>query len=320
MTSFVGQMTDHTDNTSNVMTRKPRKIVGLGEILWDMLPSGKQLGGAPANFAYISTLLGNEGIVASRIGRDALGNEAVQQLTKVGVGTAHIQADPVHPTGTVKVEVDHAGQPKFEIAEGVAWDFLDWTPAWQHLAAQSDAICFGSLAQRAPTSHATIRQFLGAAKRDAVRIFDVNLRQHFHSKEVLAESMKLADIVKLNHEELPRLMEMFGLPHRDEIASADSLVELHGLKLICVTRGCRGSLLVDHKSLDEHSGYRIQIADAIGAGDAFTAALAYEYLQGAPLTQMNETANRMGAWVASRVGAMPVPGDGGIQYELARVG
>jgi fructokinase len=301
------------------MTSKRYKIVGLGEILWDMLPNGKQLGGAPSNFAYISTLLGNEGIVASRIGRDALGNEAVQRLTKLGVGTASVQADPVHPTGTVQVEVDHAGQPKFEIAEGVAWDFLEWTPAWQHLAAQSDAICFGSLAQRAPTSRATIRQFLGAAKKDAVRIFDVNLRQQFYSNEVLAESMKLADIVKLNHEELPRIMQMFELPHRDEVASADSLVELHGLKLICVTRGCRGSLLINHRSLDEHPGYRIQIGDAIGAGDAFTAALVYEYLQGVPLTRMNETANRMGAWVASRVGAMPVPRDGGIQYELSHI-
>jgi fructokinase len=301
------------------MTGKRYKIVGLGEILWDMLPNGKQLGGAPSNFAYISTLLGNEGIVASRIGSDVLGNEAVQRLARLAVGTASIQADSVHPTGTVQVEVDHAGQPKFEIAEGVAWDFLEWTPAWQHLAAQSNAICFGSLAQRAPASRATIRQFLGAAKKEAVRIFDVNLRQAFYSKEIIAESMKLADIVKLNHEELPRIMQMFGLQHRDEIVSADQLVELHALKLICVTRGCRGSLLINHQTLDEHPGYRIQIGDAIGAGDAFTAALVYEYLQGAPIARMNETANRMGAWVASQVGAMPVPSDGGIQEELSHI-
>ncbi len=301
------------------MTRQRYTIVGLGEILWDMLPNGKQLGGAPSNFAYISTLLGNERIVASRIGSDALGNEAVQRLAKLGVGTALIQADPVHPTGTVQVEVDLAGQPRFEIAEGVAWDFLEWTPAWQHVATQSDAICFGSLAQRAPASRATIRQFLGTAREDAVRIFDVNLRQQFHSKEILAESMKLADIVKLNHEELPRIMRMFGLQHRDEIASADSLAQLHGLKLICVTRGCRGSLLINHHRLDEHPGYRIRIGDAIGAGDAFTAALVNEYLQGAPLARMNETANRMGAWVASRVGAMPAPRDGGIQEELSHI-
>jgi fructokinase len=301
------------------MKAKPRKIIGLGEILWDVLPNGRQLGGAPSNFAYISTLLGDEGIVASRIGRDALGKEAVKQLANLGVGTPHIQADPVHPTGTVQVEVDHAGQPRFEIAEGVAWDFLEWTPAWQQLAAQSDVICFGSLAQRAPTSHATIRQFLAAARKDAVRIFDVNLRQAFHSKEILAESMRLADILKLNHEELPRIMQMFGLEHRDEIASADTLVESYDLKLICVTRGCHGSLLINHQTLDEHPGYRIQMGDAIGAGDAFTAALVHEYLQGAPISRMNETANRVGAWVASRAGAMPVPRDGGIQYELSQI-
>jgi fructokinase len=301
------------------MTGKRHKIVGLGEILWDMLPSGKQLGGAPSNFAYISTLLGNEGIVASRIGNDVLGSEAVQRLARLGVATDSIQADPVHPTGSVRVEVDQAGQPRFEIAEGVAWDFLEWTPAWQHLAAQSAAICFGSLAQRASASRAAIRQFLGAAKKDAVRIFDVNLRQAFYSKEIIEESMKLADIVKLNHEELPRIMQMFGLQHRDEIASADQLVKLHALKLICVTRGCRGSLLMNHQTLDEHPGYRIQIGDAIGAGDAFTAALVYEYLQGAPIARMNETANRMGAWVASQVGAMPVPSDGGIQEELSHI-
>jgi fructokinase len=301
------------------MKAKPRKIIGLGEILWDVLPNGRQLGGAPSNFAYVSTLLGDEGIVASRIGRDALGNEAVKQLANLGVGTPHIQADPVHPTGTVQVEVDHAGQPRFEIAEGVAWDFLEWTPAWQELAAQSDVICFGSLAQRAPTSHATIRQFLAAARKDAVRIFDVNLRQAFHSKEILAESMRLADILKLNHEELPRIMQMFGLEHRDEIASADTLVESYDLKLICVTRGCHGSLLINHQTLDEHPGYRIQMGDAIGAGDAFTAALVHEYLQGAPISRMNETANRVGAWVASRAGAMPVPRDGGIQYELSQI-
>jgi fructokinase len=300
------------------MTSQRYTIVGLGEILWDLLPEGKQLGGAPSNFAYISTLLGNEGVVASRVGRDALGGEAVERLAVRGVGTASIQSDPVHPTGTVQVEVDHAGQPRFEIAEAVAWDFLEWTPAWQHLATQSDAICFGSLAQRAPASRAAIRQFLAAAPK-AVRIFDVNLRQHFHSKEIIAESMKLADIVKLNHEELPRIMQMLGMPHSDEIRSAGLLAGLYGVKLICVTRGSGGSLLLTRPALDEHPGYRIQVGDAIGAGDAFTAALVYEYLQGAPLSRMNETANRMGAWVASRVGAMPVPSDSGIQEELLRI-
>ena len=302
------------------MSNQRYKIVGLGEILWDMLPDGKQLGGAPANFAYISALLGDEGVVASRVGRDSLGNGAVAQLAALGVTTGFVQSDTVHPTGTVQVEVDHAGQPKFEIAEGVAWDFLEWTPDWQKLAAQADAICFGSLAQRAATSRATIRKFLGATQKGAVRVFDVNLRQAFFSQEVLVESMKVADIVKLNHEELPRIMQVFGLEHRDEIASADSLMELHHLKLICVTRGCRGSLLISQQGLNEHPGYRIRVADAIGAGDAFTAGLVHEYLRGSSLPEMNETANRVGAWVASRVGAMPSPGEGGIRNEMVRIG
>jgi fructokinase len=301
------------------MAGKRYKIVGLGEILWDVLPNGKQLGGAPANFAYISTLLGNEGIVASRIGDDSLGGEAVEGLKQLGVTASFIQRDRVHPTGTVQVEVDHAGQPKFEIAEDVAWDFLEWTSDWKKLAAQADAICFGSLAQRGATSRATIREFLGAARKEAVRVFDVNLRQAFYSKEILAESMRIADIVKLNHEELPRMMQMFGLGYRDDIAAADSLLELHHLKLICVTRGYRGSLLISERALNEHLGYRIQVADAIGAGDAFTAALVHEYMRGSSLPEMNETANRAGAWVASQVGATPTPGEAGIGYELSQI-
>src|SRR5713101_986872 len=161
------------------MTGQRHKVVGLGEILWDMLPNGKQLGGAPANFAYISTLLGDDGIVATRVGSDSLGNEALRQLAALGVTTGFVQSDTVHPTGTVQVQIDHAGQPKFEIAEGVAWDFLEWTPHWQKLAEQADATCFGSLAQRALASRGTIRQFLGAARKKAVRELEGNLRQAF---------------------------------------------------------------------------------------------------------------------------------------------
>lgn len=296
------------------------KIVGLGEVLWDMLPDGQQLGGAPSNFAYISTLLGNEGIVASRVGNDALGEQAVAQLANVGVNTAAIQRDAEHPTGTVQVQVDGQGQPTFQIAEHVAWDCLEWTPEWRKLAAECDAVCFGSLAQRATVSRSTIRQFLTATRNDAVRVFDVNLRQQFHSRDVLAESMKVAEIVKLNHEELPRLTEILGFAYCDDISSARMLLDSQNLKLLCITRGERGSLLLDRCSMDEHPGYRVRIADTIGAGDAFTAALVCEYLRGESLARTNETANRMGAWVASRIGAMPVPAETGILHELSRVG
>ena len=302
------------------MNIQRNRVVGLGEILWDVLPDGKQLGGAPSNFAYISTLLGNQGIVASRVGNDVLGNEARERLATLGVTTEFLQSDQVHPTGTVQVSVDHAGQPKFEIAEGVAWDFLEWTTEWQGLAARADAICFGSLAQRGPNTRATIRQFLTHAREEAVRIFDVNLRQDFFSEEILTDSMKMAEIVKLNHEELPRIMQLSGLDHRDEITSADALMDLHHLKMVCITRGCRGSLLINQESLNEHPGYRIRMGDAIGAGDAFTAGLVHEYMRGASLPEMNETANRVGAWVASQTGAMPTPGEGGIRDEMAQIG
>ena len=302
------------------MNIQRNRVVGLGEILWDVLPDGKQLGGAPSNFAYISTLLGNQGIVASRVGNDVLGNEARERLATLGVTTEFLQSDQVHPTGTVQVSVDHAGQPKFEIAEGVAWDFLEWTTEWQGLAARADAICFGSLAQRGPSTRATIRQFLTHAREEAVRIFDVNLRQDFFSEEILTDSMKMAEIVKLNHEELPRIMQLSGLDHRDEITSADALMDLHHLKMVCITRGCRGSLLINQESLNEHSGYPIRMGDAIGAGDAFTAGLVHEYMRGASLPEMNETANRVGAWVASQTGAMPTPGEGGIRGEMAEIG
>ena len=302
------------------MARQRHKVVGLGEILWDMLPNGKQLGGAPSNFAYISALLGNEGIVASRVGNDLLGNEATHRLATLGVATGFVQRDVAHPTGAVRVTLDHAGQPKFEIAKDVAWDFLEWTSEWQTLASQANAICFGSLAQRGATSRATIRQFLTAVRKEAVLVLDVNLRQTFFSAEILAGSMKLADVVKLNDEELPRIMQLFGLAHREEIASAHALMELHHLQLICVTRGSRGSLLISRQGLHEHPGYHIQVADTIGAGDAFTAGLVHEYMRGSSLSEMNESANRLGAWVASHTGAMPSPGKGGIQNELARIG
>lgn len=301
------------------MLKTKHAIAGLGELLWDMFPSGKQLGGAPANFAYITNLLGDAGIPASRVGRDSLGDEVFQHLAQLGLNSDFVQRDPAHPTGTVKVAVDSSGQPRFEIAEGVGWDFLEWTAAWQKLAKEVDAVCFGSLGQRAPESRATILNFLRATRHDAVRVFDVNLRQHFYSLEVIAESMSLATIVKLNHEELPRLMKLFGLEHRDEKDSARRLLATHNLKLVCITRGNNGSLLISAGECDEHPGFKVKVADTVGAGDAFTAALTHGYLRQTPLAQINETANRVGAWVTSQAGAMPTVKDGGLAETLARI-
>jgi fructokinase len=301
------------------MTNAKRTIVGLGELLWDLLPSGKQLGGAPANFAYIANLLGDTGIPASRLGRDSLGDEALKKLAQLGLSNDFVQQDPSHPTGTVKVEIDASGQPRFDISELVAWDFLEWTSSWQQLANEADAVCFGSLAQRSAPSRSTIRSFLQATRPEAVRIFDVNLRQNFYSAQILAESMKLATIVKLNHEELPRIMHLLEHESRAEKDSARRLLSSHDLQWVCVTRGSRGSLLISLDECSEHPGIKVKVADTVGAGDAFTAALVHGYLRGSSLTQINETANRVGAWVASQPGATPTVKPGSLTQALAEI-
>jgi fructokinase len=300
------------------MTDGKHTIVGLGELLWDLLPAGKQLGGAPANFAYITNLLGNKGVPASRVGNDSLGDAALQRLTQLGVSTEFVQRDALHPTGSVNVEIDR-GQPRFEILQSVAWDFLDWSQPWQRLAADADAVCFGSLAQRSAQSQSTIRSFLNATRPRAVRVFDVNLRQNFYSRQVLAESMRLATIVKLNHEELPKIMHLFEIASHGEMDSAQHLLSMHDLKLVCITRGDGGSLLISANECSEHAGIKVKVADTVGAGDAFTAAMVHGYLRGSSLKQINESANRVGAWVASQPGAMPVPKVAGLPQTLAEI-
>lgn len=310
-----------------------KKIVGLGEVLWDILPERTCLGGAPANFAYITTLMGETGIVASRVGQDSRGSEALRHMEDLGLGIDQVQTDPGHPTGTVQVEIDDKGLPCYEIAQPVAWDFLSWTRAWQQLAESADAVCFGSLAQRSETSRATIQQFLQTSKR-AVKIFDVNLRQSYYSQAVVTHSMKLADIVKLNDEELPKIMALCELSHQDERSSAQKIIDAFDLKLVCVTRGGRGSLLVTKDAASEHPGFHVQVADTVGSGDAYTAGLVHEYLKATArarvnfdptrldqmsLDGMNEVANRVGAWVASEVGAMPVPSQGNLERALAEI-
>lgn len=280
--------------------------VGLGELLWDIFPESRQLGGAPANFAYMTSLLGDEGIVASRVGSDELGEEAKHRLEHLGLSTSCIQLDPTYRTGIVLVEVDAKGQPTFQIAEPAAWDSFEWTSAWQFLAQKADAVCFGSLAQRSPQSRQTIYSFLKTIRPETTRVFDVNLRQVFYSAQILADSAKQADIIKLNHDELPTVVQLLGFPFHDEESAAQWLRHTFHIKLVCVTRGAEGSLLVSEYAKHEHPGIRVQVADTVGSGDAFTAALVYHYLRRASLAAMNEAANRMGSWVASQTGATPV--------------
>lgn len=272
-----------------------------------MFPQGKQLGGAPANFAYMTAMLGDDGVVASRVGGDRLGHEALWQLKSSGLDTAHIQSDPLHDTGTVLVQVDAKGQPEYRITENVAWDFLEFSKPWRALAETADAVCFGSLAQRSEVSHNAISSFLKKVRPEAARVFDVNLRQLFYSTEILRTSATLADIIKLNHEELPLFTRLFGKTFSNELAAARWILDEFSMKLVCVTKGAQGSVLISPGSAQEHAGFAVKIADTVGAGDAFTAALVHHWLRGSSLHVMNESANRMGAWVASQEGAMPAP-------------
>jgi fructokinase len=298
---------------------KSFKAVGLGEVLWDMLPGGKQLGGAPTNFAYLTSLLGDEGIVASRVGNDALGQETLDKMAGLSLSTQFVQRDQRLPTGTARVNVDADGQPAFIITEPVAWDFLEWTPEWQSLAQSVDVVCFGTLAQRSPRSREAIGQFLNAAPKSTLRVFDMNLRQEYFSAEILEASFKLAQVVKLNHEELPRAMNLLGFKFGSEEDAARRLLSAYGLKLICVTRGVRGSLLVAPSGAASHPGFRVKVADTVGAGDGFTACLAHHFVRGARLEQINEAANRFAAWVATQPGGTPSLGKQRLDDALAKV-
>jgi len=289
------------------ITRGKNTVVGLGELLWDVFPDRKELGGAPANFAYMTSLMGDEGVVASRVGRDRLGNAAARRLARLGLSQEWLQLDTKHATRTAKLDIGADGQPKFEIAEAVAWDHFEWTPQWQALAGRAAAVCFGSLAQRAAQSRTTIRQFLEALPPKALKVFDVNLRQAFFSVDILRESAKAADIIKVNEEELPRVAELLGYKAGAREKPAKWLLRECGLNMVCVTEGSGGSFLVTASGVDNHPGFPTEVADTVGAGDAFTAALVHHYLRGASLKAMNEAANRMGSWVASHVGATPKP-------------
>src|SRR5271170_2868972 len=192
------------------MNAQPKVIVGLGELLWDMLPEGKQLGGAPANFSVMSARLGNRAVIASRLGNDTLGREARDYLTPLPADLNSLQEDPKHPTGSVGVTLT-AGQAEYVIHEPVAWDFLEFTPEWKRLATEADAVCFGTLAQRQPVSRKTIHAFLAATRKDCVRVFDVNLRKPFFTRGVLEDSLGRATMLKLNDAEMPEVLALLKL-------------------------------------------------------------------------------------------------------------
>jgi fructokinase len=284
---------------------RPRHLVlGAGELLWDLLPGGKQLGGAPANFAYHAHALGAEALVVSRVGADALGNEILECLRRLGLRTDGVTADPKTPTGTVSVELDNHGTPTFTIHENVAWDFLEAGESVLREAARADAVCFGTLAQRSPIARAAIRKVLQAAPSTALRIFDINLRQHFWSQELIMESLELADVFKLNDQELPVVAKLLALTG-DESSQLRQLASRFELQAVALTKGANGSSLLAGGELVSRPGSKLTIADTVGAGDSYTAALALGLLAGQTPDRIIRFAHQVADYVCTQPGATP---------------
>ena len=284
------------------MNDSPPLIVGLGEALYDLLPTGPALGGAPLNAAVQSHQLGNRAVVASRIGGDALGQALLHDLTTRGMGTAFIQRDPDAPPGTVEVILRN-GEPEYDIVRNVAWDRLAWDESLASLAKQCDAVCFGTLGQRFEPAHSTIRQF--AAASQSVRLFDLNLRQDFFSAELLEAGCRAASIVKMNETELATAVPLLGLGQAEPIPA---LLKRFDLDLFVLTRGRDGTVL--HTGNAVVTGQPAQFkpepdADPVGAGDACSAASLHGAVRRWPLQKTADLANRLGAFVASRKGATP---------------
>jgi len=280
-------------------------LVGLGEILWDMLPEGKQLGGAPANFAYHAQALGGKGYVVSCVGNDELGGEILSVVEGIGLDKQYIAVDENHPTGTVTIELDNEGKPNYVIHENVAWDFIPSNSSLMELATEIDCVCFGSLCQRSEVSRETVRSFLGATKEKCLRIFDINLRQKFYSREIVKSMLELSNVLKLNDEELPVVAEMLGI-EGDETKALSTLATRYDLRLIALTKGAEGSRLYTAEEDSHCEGVApAMIADTVGAGDSFTAAIAMGLLRGDGLEEINSFANRLASFVCTQNGATP---------------
>lgn len=284
------------------MNAQKKVIVGIGEILWDMLPTGKALGGAPANFAYHAKRLGEDGWAVSAIGKDALGREIMEIVMEKGL--RNLISVTSRPTGTVQVSLDAKGVPSYTIMEDVAWDNIPFTPQMAALASRADAVCFGSLVQRGNSRDSVLR-FLRAMRPEALRVFDINLRQHYYSKEVIDESLQLSDILKINDEEIRIVAELFGLGG-DDTAACRALIERYGLKLVILTRGADGSEVITADEAIPQAVGQVEVVDTVGAGDSFTAAFVVAYLRGDSLADAQRLANETAAYVCSCKGAMPI--------------
>ena len=281
-------------------------VVGMGEALWDVLPEGKKIGGAPANFAYHVSQFGLTSCVVSAVGPDALGKEIQENLTSKGLN--HPIAEVPYPTGTVQVEIDQAGVPQYEIKENVAWDNIPYTAQLEALAKRTQAVCFGSLAQRNVVSRETINRFLDAMPQteDSLVVFDVNLRQGFYNKEILCNSMKRCNILKINDEELVTVSRMFGYPGIDLQDKCWILLGKYNLKMLILTCGINGSYVFTPGNVSFQPTPKVDVADTVGAGDSFTAAFIASVLKGKSVAEAHSIAVRTSAFVCTKDGAMPV--------------
>jgi len=280
-------------------------IVGMGEVLWDMLPEGKKIGGAPANFAYHVSQYGFDGYVVSAVGDDKLGNEILESFNNRRLNYL-IQRVP-YPTGTVQIELDEAGIPCYEIKENVAWDNIPFTVDLEKLAKKTRAVCFGSLAQRKTVSRETINRFLDVMSDAAgqYRVFDVNLRQGFYDKEILCNSMKRCNILKINDEELIAVSRMFEYPGIDLEDKCRALLSEYGLEILILTCGVNGSYVFTRENVSFVNTPKIEVADTVGAGDSFTATFISAILKGKSIREAHELAVEVSAYVCTQNGAMP---------------
>ncbi|WP_462337335.1 carbohydrate kinase family protein [Phocaeicola barnesiae] len=280
-------------------------VVGMGEALWDVLPEGKKIGGAPANFAYHVSQFGLDGRTVSAVGEDKLGTEILENFYEKKLYSM-IERVP-YPTGTVQVELDAEGIPCYDIKEGVAWDNIPYTSALEGLAKQTSAVCFGSLAQRSVVSRETINKFLDAMPEgNTLKVFDINLRQGFYTKEILCNSFKRCNVLKINDEELVTVSRMFGYPGIDLQDKCWILLAKYNLKMLILTCGVNGSYVFTPGNVSFVETPKVEVADTVGAGDSFTATFVAALLKGMPITEAHRLAVEVSAFVCTQNGAMPV--------------
>ena len=280
-----------------------RIIVGLGEALWDCLPEGRKIGGAPANFAYHASQFGYEAHAVSAVGNDALGDETIEALKANGLKLCMPRVD--FPTGQVLVSLDEDGVASYDIKEGSAWDNIPFTPEMEQLAGRCSAVCFGSLAQRNEVSRNAIYRFLNATPKDCMRIFDINLRQNFYSKEVIQESLRRCNVMKINDEELVIIGRMFGYPGLDIENKCWLILGKYNLDMLVLTCGVNGSYVFSKGAMSFLETPKVEVADTVGAGDSFTGAFVASILSGKTIPEAHRIGVNVSAYVCTQNGAMP---------------